>query len=95
MPSKGGRDRTAHNLTQAVPVVSGPPLVRSREEWAGVGFAEAELARPLHRGVDTERFQPAIGDVLQVFPHVGRGKTAYTKTQHVVRKRHFTFHRVS
>jgi len=68
MPSKGGRDRTAHNLTQTVPVVSGPPLVRSREEWASAGFAEAELARPLHRGVDTERFNELAARQEQLTP---------------------------
>ena len=68
MPSKGGRDRTAYNRTQTVPVVSGPPLVRSREEWASAGFAEAELARPLHRGVDTERFNELAARQDQLTP---------------------------
>ncbi|MHB8689133.1 MAG: ATP-grasp domain-containing protein [Candidatus Dormibacteraceae bacterium] len=68
MPSKGGRDRTAHNLTQTMPVVSGPPLVRSREEWASAAFAEAELARPLHRGVDTERFNVLAARQEQLTP---------------------------
>ncbi len=68
MPSKGGRDRTAANLTQTVPVVSGPPLVRSRVEWASAGFAEAELARPLHRGVDTERFNELAARQDQLTP---------------------------
>ena len=68
MPSKGGRDRTPHNITHTEPEVSGPPLVRSREEWAGVGFAEAELARPLQRGVDTERFNGLVARQEQLMP---------------------------
>jgi len=68
MPSKGGRDRTAHNSTRTMPVVSGPPLMRSREEWASAGFVEAELARPLHRGVDTERFNELAARQEQLTP---------------------------
>jgi hypothetical protein len=68
MPSKGGRDRTAHNSVRTMPVVSGPPLVRSREEWASAGLAEAELNRPLQRGVDTERFNELAARQEQLTP---------------------------
>ena len=68
MPSKGGRDRTSRNSARTMPVVSGPPLMRSREEWASAGFVEAELARPLHRGVDTQRFNELAGRQEQLTP---------------------------
>lgn len=68
MPSKGGRDRTARNSARTMPVVSGPPLMRSREEWASAGFVEAELARPLHRGIDTQRFNELAARQEQLTP---------------------------
>ncbi len=68
MPSKGGRDRTARNSRRTGPVVSGPPLMRSPEEWATAGFAAAELGRPLRRGVDTERFNELAARQNQLTP---------------------------
>src|SRR5260370_13739555 len=57
-------------------------------------FHESEgILRAEHRR-DAERFQAAIRDVLQVFPHVGWGKPTHTKTQDVVRERHLAFHSV-
>ena len=54
MPSKGGR-RPATNEAGAPAIVSGPPVTRSREQWEAAGFAAAEMARPLRRGVEVER----------------------------------------
>jgi len=51
-----------------MPVVSGPPLMRSREEWASASFVEAELARPLRRGVDTQRFNELAARQEQLTP---------------------------
>ena len=54
MPSKGGRRSNSHEVS--VPVVTGPPVLRSREEWDAAGFSAAEAARPLRRGLEVERF---------------------------------------
>ena len=54
MPSKGGRRSNSH--VESIPVVTGPPVMRSREEWDAAGFSAAEVARPLHRGPEVERF---------------------------------------
>ena len=56
MPSKGGRQSTSPNHGVATAVVSGPPIARSRQEWDAAGFTVTDLARPLRRGLDVERF---------------------------------------
>ena len=54
MPSKGGRRSDSPVVN--VSVVGGPPVLRSREEWDAAGFTVAEVARPLRRGLEVERF---------------------------------------
>jgi len=62
MPSKGGRSSAVTNPTVGPPVVTAPPrMSRSREEWDAAGFTATELARPLRRGVDLERFNELAG----------------------------------
>ena len=53
MPSKGGRRSGTGESAPAV--VSGPPVARSREQWDAAGFAVAEMAQPLRRGLDVAR----------------------------------------
>ena len=55
MPSKGGRRTTTSNPAVGPPVVAGPAVARTREEWDTAGFTVAEIARPLRRGIDVER----------------------------------------
>ena len=55
MPSKGGRGTTTTNPAVGPPVVAGPAVVRTREEWDTAGFTVAEIGRPLRRGIDVER----------------------------------------
>ena len=55
MPSKGGRRSDSRIPTTSLPVVAGPPVMRSREQWDAAGFTAAEMARPLRRGLDVER----------------------------------------
>ena len=55
MPSKGGRSTRATNHAVGPPVVAGPAVVRTREEWDAAGFTVAGIARPLSRGIDVER----------------------------------------
>lgn len=56
MPSKGGRGTGARHASAAVPAVSAPPLLRSREEWEEAGFSAAQITQALRRGLDVERF---------------------------------------
>ena len=56
MPSKGGRRRGSTNPMASPAIVSGAPIERTGEEWDAAGFTAAELARPLRRGVEVERF---------------------------------------
>ena len=60
MPSKGGRSTTSTNHAVGPPVVAGPAVVRTREEWDAAGFAVAEIARPLRRGIDVERLNELV-----------------------------------
>jgi len=62
MPSKGGRSTAVTNPTVGPPVVaSQPPSVsRSREEWDTAGFTATELAQPLRRGVELQRFNELV-----------------------------------
>ncbi len=55
MPSKGGRGTTTTNPAVGPPVVAGPAVGRTREEWDTAGFTVAEIGRALRRGVDVER----------------------------------------
>ena len=55
MPSKGGRRSDGAPGTNAS-VVFGPPVPRPREEWDAAGFTAAEMARPLRRGLEVQRF---------------------------------------
>src|SRR6266852_5748122 len=55
MPSKGGRGTTTTNPAVGPPVVAGPPVGRTREEWDTAGFTVAEIGRALRRGIDVER----------------------------------------
>jgi len=55
MPSKGGRRSDSTIPSTGLPVVAGPPVMRSREEWDAAGFTAAEMVRPLRRGLDVER----------------------------------------
>jgi len=56
MPSKGGRRRGSTSPVASPAIVSGAPIGRTREEWDAAGFSAAELARPLRRGAEVERF---------------------------------------
>ena len=55
MPSKGGRGTTTTNPAVGPPVVAGPAVGRTREEWDTAGFTVAEIGRALRRGIDVER----------------------------------------
>ena len=55
MPSKGGRGTTTTNPAVGPPVVAGPAVGRTREEWDTAGFTAAEIGRALRRGIDVER----------------------------------------
>jgi len=68
MPSKGGHRATSPNSGVAAAVVSGPRILRSREDWDAAGFSVAELARPLRRGIDVERFNELAGREDQLSP---------------------------
>src|ERR1700739_2242851 len=68
------------------------PLEEVRQFLHVLKFHEAKrILRTKYRS-DAERFQTAIGNVLQVFPHVGGGKTTDTETQDIVREGHFALH---
>ena len=68
MPSKGGRTTADTNPTVGPPVVAAPPVVRSREEWDASGFTAAEIARPLRRGIDVERFNELAAQEDELLP---------------------------
>jgi len=70
------------------------PLEKVRQFLHVLEFHESEGILRTKRRCDTERFEAAVGDVLQVFPHVGGRKAADAKTQYVLRERHFAFHGV-
>ena len=55
MPSKGGRGTTTTNPVVGPPVVAGPAVGRTREEWDAAGFTVAEIGRALRRDIDVER----------------------------------------
>lgn len=62
MPSKAGRPHTTSSvLSAAIPAVADAPIRRSPEEWDAAGFASPEMARPLRRGSDVERFNDLAG----------------------------------
>jgi hypothetical protein len=56
VPSKGGQTTATTNPTVGPPVLAASAIARTREEWDVAGFTAAEIARPLRRGVDVERF---------------------------------------
>jgi hypothetical protein len=49
-------------------VVSGPPVMRSPEQWDAAGFAATEMARPLRRGGEVHRFSELAAHEDQLPP---------------------------
>src|SRR5487761_531868 len=66
MPSKGGRRSGTGESAPAV--VSGPPVARSREQWDAAGFAVAEMAQPVRRGIDVARLNELAGRETELPP---------------------------
>ena len=49
-------------------MVSGPPVMRSPEQWDAAGFAATERARPLRRGGEVHRFSELAAHEDQLPP---------------------------
>src|ERR1700682_4747249 len=56
MPSKGGRREAVGGIGAGELAEALSAADQSPPDWAALGFSAADLARPLQRGVETERF---------------------------------------
>ena len=56
MPSKGGRREAAGGIGAGGLAEALSAAAQAPPDWAALGFSAADLARPLQRGVETERF---------------------------------------
>jgi hypothetical protein len=56
MPSKGGRREVAGGVGTGGLAEALSAAAQAPPDWVSLGFAAADLARPLQRGVETERF---------------------------------------